>query len=520
VRSISKKTTAILVAGLGVTGLTHAGEVFVTSDITTSTTWTANNTYNLQDQIYVRNGASLTIEAGTIIASDTNLGGSLAVARGSQIFVLGTKEKPVVMTSKADQATWSEGGPRTGVWREAQNEWGNLTIMGEAYISENAVGGNTPTCNAANVADMEGLTNGPSTDRYGGGDDDDDSGTIQYLSIRYGGKRIGLNNELNGLSLGGIGRATDIHHIDIMNNVDDGIEIWGGTVNIKYVNIWNIGDDSIDLDQGWRGKLQFALLVQGYSTQAAQGSGTGDNLFETDGAEQSDYQPVTTGVIYNVTAIGQPISGDHGTAWRDNCRLQYRNCIFMNLGERLVSLDNVDGDGGLGYGFNGTLSWAATWTTDYNAVPAHANDCLPRSTYYKAQTSGKLAEIKDSVFYSNLNASAYTTAATVGVTPGNGTNNNVVEPANSPIRFIQRAANVSYLGLTMQRVVRLDPRPANDAITSVAAAPSDGFFTPAQYRGAFRPDQGALEVRPWICGWTASDAFGFVEPCATAAKKL
>jgi hypothetical protein len=518
VKSISK-TTAALAAGLLTAGIAHAGEVMVTSDITTATTWTADNTYNLQDQIYVRNGATLTIEAGTVVASTTNLGGSLAVTRGSRIFVLGTKEKPVIMTSEADVATWTDG-PRTGLWREAQNEWGNLTIMGEAYVSENAVAGNTPTCNPSNVADMEGLSNGPSTDRYGGGDDDDDSGTIKYLSLRYGGKRIALNNELNALSLGGVGRGTDIHHIDIMNNVDDGIEIWGGTVNLKYFNIWNVGDDSFDVDQGWRGKAQFGLLVQGYSTQAAQGSGTGDNVFETDGAEQSDYQPVTTAVIYNVTAIGQPVSGDHGTAWRDNARVQYRNCIFMDLGERLVSFDNVDGDGGAGYGFGGTLSWASTWTTDYNAVPAHANDCLPRSTFYPAQTSGKLAEIKDSVFYNNLNGSAYTEAAARGVTPGNGTNNNVVEPGSSPIRCIIRGPNVSYLGLTMRPVIALDPRPANSAITSVAAAPADGFFTPAQYRGAFQPDQSSLEIRPWICGWTASDAFGFVKPCHLAAKKL
>jgi hypothetical protein len=84
-----------------------------------------------------------------------------------------------------------------------------------------------------------------------------------------------------------------------MNNVDDGIEIWGGTVNLKYFSIWNVGDDSLDIDQGWRGKAQFGLIVQGYSLNASQGSGVGDNLIEIDGAEQSDWQPVTTASIYN-----------------------------------------------------------------------------------------------------------------------------------------------------------------------------------------------------------------------------
>jgi hypothetical protein len=286
-----------------------------------------------------------------------------------------------------------------------------------------------------------------------------------------------------------------------MNNVDDGIEVWGGTVNLKYFAIWNIGDDSLDVDQGWRGKAQFGLIVQGYSADAAQGSGVGDNVFECDGAENSDWQPVTTSTIYNCTVIGQPADGDHGMAFRDNARVQFRNCVFMNVGERVVSFDNVDGDGGSGYGHNGTLSWANTWTTPYTAtstVNAPANPAL----FYTVQTSGNLIEVKDSVFYGNPHASAYTEANARGVFAVG--NNNVQEPANMPIQSITRAAPVVKGGKVMQRVTFLDPRPAADALTSVAAAPNDGFFTPAQYRGAFAPGQRGM----WLCGWTASEAFG------------
>jgi len=500
-----RKATTTLVIGVGLAGLASAGDVNVTADIVGTVTWTSNNRYNLQEQIYVLPGATLIIQPGTVIASTTDVGGSLAVCRGAQIFAMGTECQPIIFTSTADVATWTNDNPGTGFWREAANEWGNLTLMGDAFISENAAGlGNVPTCNAGNEGDMEGLTNGPSTDRYGGGNDNDDSGVVKYVSLRYGGKVVGLNNELNALSLGGIGRGTDIHHIDIMNNVDDGVEIWGGTVNLKYINIWNIGDDSFDIDQGWRGKAQFICIVQGYSERVAQGSGTGDNCFETDGAEDSDYQPVTTAAIYNATVIGQPVSGDHGTAWRDNARVQYRNCIFMDLGDRLVSFDDVDGDGAHGYGFNGTLSWAATWTTAYNAVPAHVNDCPPGT--YTAQVSGRLAEIRDSVFFNNNAASAYTEAMARGVVPNSAFNGNVVEPALSPIQSITRGPNVVYSGLTMQPVVRLDPRPANSALTSLGTAPNDGFFTPAQYRGAFAPGRPA-----WISGWTAADAYHFVQ---------
>src|SRR5262245_17038636 len=270
------RTTAVLAATLALAGVAYAGDVNVSSNISTSSTWVHSNVYHLTTQIFVLPGATLTIQPGTVIASNPAAQGSLAVCRGGQIFALGTKCKPIVMTSTSDRATWTNDDPTSGVWREASAEWGNLTIMGEALISENAVGTNTATCNSANKAFMEGL---PATvnAEYGGADgadadDDDDSGTVQYVSLRYGGKVTGFNVELNGLSLGGLGRNTDIHHIDIMNNVDDGVEIWGGTVNLKYLNIWNIGDDCFDVDQGWRGKAQFLLLVQGFSTRVAQGS--------------------------------------------------------------------------------------------------------------------------------------------------------------------------------------------------------------------------------------------------------
>ncbi len=508
-RSVMRGTALTTVLGMGIAGAASASEVFVTNDISVSTTWTANNTYNLLDQIYVLPGATLTIEAGTLVANETDLGGSLAVCKGAQIFVNGTQAKPVIFTSKADVATWTGGNPKTGAWREEANEWGNLTLMGAGYISENATVGNLPVPDPDNVAAMEGLVadfSGDTKVLYGGGNDDDDSGTIKYLSLRYGGKVIGLNNELNGLSLGGIGRETDIHHIDIMNNVDDGIEIWGGTVNLKHFNIWNVGDDCFDVDQGWRGKAQFGLLVQGYSVDAAQGSGVGDNAFETDGAEDSDWQPVTTAVVYNCTVIGQPVDGDQGTAWRDNARVQYRNCIFMDLGEQLVKFDNVDGDGANGYGFHGTLSWPDTWTTNYN-VYSTVNPPPNPEDFYTAQTSGKLAEIRDSVFFRNLFATAYDEATARGVFDAG--NNNVLiagtDDLDAPVKWVTRGPAVTRGGKLMLPVIDLNPRPANEALVSVAGAPGDGFFTPAHYRGAFAPGNS----QTWIAQWTAAYAFGF-----------
>ena len=487
--------STLLAAGL-IAGTASAADVLVTSDIATSTTWTANNVYNLQDQIYVLPGATLTIEAGTLIASTANLGGSLAVCRGAQINVLGTASAPVIMTSDADDLV---------TWRESCNEWGNLTIMGNAYISENATVGNTPFPSASNVAAMEGLVAafpGDPNVLYGGGDDDDDSGSISYLSLRYGGRVIGLGNELNGLSLGGIGRGTDISHVDVMNNVDDGIEIWGGTFNMRNFSIWNVGDDSLDVDQGFRGRAQYGLIVQGFSTDASQGSGVGDNACEIDGAEDSDWQPVTTTALYNLTVIGQPFDGDGLTAWRDNANVQYRKCIFMDCGEKVVRFDGDDGDGANGYGFNGTLDWPTRWVTPYNTHSTVNAPGNPQS-FYRAQFNGNLIEMTDSVFFNNTSSSAYTEANARNVF--DAANNNVLEPANSPVTDIQRATPVVRGGKVMQQVTFLDPAAAGDATTAVGSIPAGTpFYEDVAYRGAFAPGEN------WLAGWSAASAYGFV----------
>ena len=210
--------------------------------------------------------------------------------------------------------------------------------------------------------------------------------------------------------------------------------------------------------------------------------------------------------------IGQPSDGDAGTAWRDNARMQYRNCIFMDLGGQAVRFDDIDGDGAQGYGFNGTLTWPQTWNTDYTATSTvnAAEGTMPGDfnhpdTLYQTQTSGKLAEITDSVFYNNTAGNAYNQANARGVFDAE--NNNVMEPAASPITSIVREPQTVLpgSGLIMRAVTFLDPRPLNDALDAAATAPDDGFFTPADYRGGFAPGEN------WLAGWSAADAFGFVD---------
>ncbi|MGE4488723.1 MAG: hypothetical protein AB7E95_04155 [Kiritimatiellales bacterium] len=554
---MNKKLIMALMGMTAAAGIASAATVTISSDITSSTTWVSTNVYELNGQIYVDSGATLTIEAGTLVQTPTNYQGSLAVCRGAKIYVNGTEDNPVIMTSSEDTLT---------SWHEGCNEWGNLTLMGNALISGSHYKGaivddngtpNTKYPTGLNQKQMEGLT-AASTDPedvakvlYGGADDDDDSGSIHYLSLRYGGKVVGLANELNGLSMGGIGRETDVDHVEIMNNVDDGIETWGGTVNYKYISIWNIGDDSFDIDEGWRGKAQFGLIVQGYSVDAAQGSGVGDNCFETDGAEQSDAQPVTTAKIANFTVIGT-LDGDHATAWRDNARIQYHNCIFMDIGARIVAFDCFDTDGGLGYGYNGTLSWSDTWLTsytNYSAVNWTNTVYSDPSNMYTAQNSGNLAEIKgclvyrsnaldypgdskDMAFagdssYTQSDSKGYGTAQTgYPIDAFNGTYDNPQSNINLDNLVVSSSPIVSYTrgpifstsydgGLDIEPVTNINPRAANDALTVETPETADEFLVAAPFRGGFSADNN------WLEGWTAVYAYGMTtdsnsaDPAAT-----
>ncbi|MBC8206774.1 MAG: hypothetical protein ISR85_03435 [Kiritimatiellales bacterium] len=500
-------TAAMLAAGLSA----QAAVTYIDGDITTSTNLPAlpdGDYYSLTNIVYVMPGASLTLDAGVVFKNSGD--GSLGVARGGQLFVNGTKDNPVIFTSLNDDfATW-----------QAQcNQWGSIAICGNGLISASHYKGSAVTGSDGELnskepdgrsdKEMEGLSaafGGDTRHYYGGNNDNDDSGSIKYLSIRYGGQQSSEpNKELNGLSLGAVGAETDIDYVEIMNNVDDGIEIWGGKVSLKHVNIWNVGDDSFDIDEGWRGKAQFGLIVQGYSGDFNQGSGLGDNCIEHDGAEDSDAQPVTTATIANFTVIGQGNGngedGDGGTAWRDGARMQYRNCIWMDVSEEVVRPDGDDGDGASGYGYNGTLTLAEVFATPHTTLPTNSIGIAPQSIY-NTQTEGTLAGFKNCVFYNNNDYFEFE-----GFGQTNAALNNIVEPASMPIAGITRdiAGFTSTEGKTISPVTSLNPLAANDAVDMGASVTADGFFETANFAGAFSANNN------WLLGWTAADQFGFID---------
>lgn len=239
--------------------------VSVTENITGNTVWETGRIYILEGRITVVSGVTLTIQRGVIVkgreGSESNAT-ALMIARGGKLMAEGTADSPIIFTSVSDRILPGEIiSPNLSP--ELNGLWGGLLILGKAPISAEA-----------EAMQIEGIPTSDLNGLYGGTDPADNSGTIKYVSIRHGGANIGEGNEINGLTLGGVGSGTIIENIEIVSNQDDGIEWFGGTVNVKNAIVWNTGDDAIDTDQSWGGTLDNFIIVN-----------PGDECLELDGPE-------------------------------------------------------------------------------------------------------------------------------------------------------------------------------------------------------------------------------------------
>lgn len=241
----------------------------VSSNITKNTTWEKGKIYILKSRISVVSGITLTIEPGVIVKGDAGSGANataLIIARGAKIMAEGTETSPIIFTSVADKIKAGEiASPNLST--DLDGLWGGVIVLGKAKIS---VDGNTQE------AAIEGIPADDENGKYGGNNNADNSGVIKYVSIRHGGSNIGEGNEINGLTLGGVGSGTTIENVEIIANQDDGVEWFGGTVNVKNLIAWNVGDDAVDTDQGWSGTLDNFIVIN-----------PGDKCFELDGPEGS-----------------------------------------------------------------------------------------------------------------------------------------------------------------------------------------------------------------------------------------
>ena len=225
--------------------------------------------------LYVQFGTTLIGESGDDF---------LVVRRGSKIEAVGTATQPITMTSIQDVT----GGETT------IGQWGGLVLLGNAPA--NSCGDQEGEATADELANC-GVSAEGDAGQFGGNDPEDNSGTLKYVAVKQAGKTLGNGDELNGISLAGVGSQTELDYIHVHENLDDGVEFFGGTANISHLVLTNIGDDSLDWSFGWTGKAQYVLIKQSGSE--------GDNAIEADNSEfDSDASPLTMPTISNVTIIG------------------------------------------------------------------------------------------------------------------------------------------------------------------------------------------------------------------------
>ena len=286
--------------------------------IETDETWESECIYVLNNKVVVPDGVTLTIEPGTIIKGTSGTGSlasALVVARGGKVLANGSASQPIVFTSTADNITVGESNG-TNLDQNDRGLWGGLIVLGYA-----------PSSFAGDVdaLQIEGIPAEDTWGLYGGNNPNDNSGVYKYVSIRHGGALIGEGNEINGLTLGGVGAGTEIDNIEVVGNVDDGIEFFGGTVDASNLLVWAQGDDAIDIDQAYSGTIDNVVVHLGdisdhaFEIDGPEGSLNGSFILQnasifgntiTENGEYADYRSNAMGSTSGVFASGFPEGKD------------------------------------------------------------------------------------------------------------------------------------------------------------------------------------------------------------------
>jgi hypothetical protein len=321
--------------------LDAATVVNVTADITTSTTWTTGKTYKLTGLIYVRNNAVLTIQPGVVVKGNfANLGTALIITKGAKLNAIGTAASPIVFTSG-----------KTVAQGRVPGDWGGIILLGKAGFNAN---------NGLN--NIEGITANVNTE-YGGGstpDDNDSSGTLKYVRIEFGGFVFSPNNEINGLTMGAVGRGTTIDYVQVSYTNDDAFEWFGGSVNCKHLVSYRNLDDDFDTDNGFKGIVQFGLIVRDPSIADNPSVSTSES-FESDnnaaGTASAAGLDSTSAIFTNITSVGPSFratlsptttvaSGhERSLRLRRATQLKVYNSIFMDSKNNYVFIDGSLAEG-------------------------------------------------------------------------------------------------------------------------------------------------------------------------------
>lgn len=473
-------------------------------ELSGSPSLTCDKTYILDAKVYVGPGQIINIQPGTVIkalaVAQPSMATALVIERGGKIIASGTEECPIVFTSISD--------PMDGTFSIANKGfWGGVVILGKAHnnVTLAANGpyspgvGNGRLAVADGLAVLEGFATSNPQDRFGANingsvvagepagavafDNNDNSGILRYVSIRHSGAFLAVGNEINGLTLGSVGKGTSIEHIEIISCADDNIELFGGTVDLKYVTTLFGNDDMFDYDLGWTGKAQFLFGMKGDLTFSVDS----DNGFEADSDDQkSNNTPRSHPVIYNATIVGNAKAANTS----DNSGINAINAKELAEGEIYNSI-------------------FANYKNGFNMIKSLGTRTGASEAYHNwAVTGGNGSEslkVKCNTFVGVTNpltiASATTAVIGTDNTQFTTTDMNTIVAGNTLPGF-----NYDFTVNTATNLfsVKNDVIP-NPALSTAGCpvAPVDGFFVPAAYRGAF-----ASTGDNWLSDWSYSAFLG------------
>lgn len=439
---------------------------------------------------YVAPGVTLTIEPGVTVYAedeDAELASALIVTSGATINAVGTPENPIVFTSVQAQTQELDHND-VGLWA-------GIILLGDAVINADATEADnlanpdlvlTNLIEGLNPIGRHGLDLATETAylTYGGTNDEHNGGTMQYVSIRHTG--ISLTgedgDEIQGLTLGGVGSGTTLENIEVFVSGDDGIEIFGGTANLRNIVLAYAEDDTLDIDQGYRGMGQNIVIIQSAFTDIFGEGRDGDSGGEWDGADTPETNtPAALGVFSNMTFVSNAPGDGRAVRIRNGGANQVWNSLFLDYEEWLQFDNNTDNDIVQDAVADGKSAFVG------NIIESAAHTAL----------NDVLIDAND---FDGVDAVALISAA--------ANNNNVVADAGVPLT--REAGGKVVLG---------GPQPGSAALNpdNVVALPDNGFFTAVNHVGAF---DGFSNWAAWtfsakngylvIPGWIKTDSLGWV----------
>ncbi|WP_129717868.1 T9SS C-terminal target domain-containing protein [Pedobacter sp. SYP-B3415] len=413
--------TVVITNGGTLTGTYKSGQRVVVN----------KGTVTLNGYTYFEEGSTLTIEPGTVIKSSVENKGALIIERGAKIIADGTASAPIVFTS----------GRAAG--QRAPGDWGGIIVLGKA------------TTNLTNPTIEGGVGR-----QYGGTVDTDNSGILRYVRIEYAGIAAQPGSEINGLTLGGVGSGTVIDHIQVSYGNDDAYEFFGGTVNAKHLIAFATADDDFDFDNGYRGKIQFAVALR--DPAFVDGGDAGNGIECDNNANGTDATPRTRPNISNMTILGP--NGAANTAANHNFANRFRRATAFVLNNSVMI---GHPDGGLSLESNGTYSSLIDGTSQFNN-----NVVFALAAPYKLGSDVTVAGATAAAIEAKAAASGsvkLTTSAEAGI--------NGAFTLNAP-NFLPSAGSILLAG------------------AAFTGDQNDAFFEKVSYKGAF----GATN---WTSGWAS-----------------